>query len=336
MELRKWKLFGLMALMSIGCFAQQTIAPFKTQQANTVFYVNMGAGNVNTTIQKTVTAACAYATATVVDILPGSNPSDTIGALTSACTSTIIFDQRTAPAANYTCAAGSCTLVPYATGTVSTFSATGTNGVAVGVTNPTTSPALTIGLGAITPASVSTATITNTSRTNGDTVATGSGGIQIDGPAVNDIPLLDGNGNDWVGFQVWENNGNPNSFQGNAGQTAVGFDDGGGATSIANQSSPLQRWSGNYWNGSSSVRDIWTSQLVFGSGTNPTTTLTYLHPSGGTPGAASVSFPSIALSAATVTTTATAGTAIALPALPAGYISTTINGTAVKIPYFLP
>jgi hypothetical protein len=123
MELKKKKLwlgliliwFGLiLVFLRVECFAQQTIAPFKTQQANTVFYVNMG-NTTLTTIQKTVTAACAYSTATVVDILPGSNPSDTIGGLTSACTNTRIFDQRVSPADNYSCTSGGCTLVPYAT-----------------------------------------------------------------------------------------------------------------------------------------------------------------------------------------------------------------------------
>jgi hypothetical protein len=110
---RKKNLWLALALLSVQCFAQQTIAPFKTQQANTVFYVNMGAGTTLTTIQKTVTAACAYSTATVVDILPGSNPSDTIAGLTSACTNTRIFDQRVSPADNYSCTSGGCTLVPY-------------------------------------------------------------------------------------------------------------------------------------------------------------------------------------------------------------------------------
>jgi hypothetical protein len=114
MELRKKNLWLGLALLSVQCFAQQTIAPFKTQQANTVFYVNMG-NTTLTTIQKTVTGACAYATATVVDILPGSNPSDTIAGLTSACTNTRIFDQRVSPADNYTCTSGGCTLVPYST-----------------------------------------------------------------------------------------------------------------------------------------------------------------------------------------------------------------------------
>lgn len=114
MELRKKILWLGLALLSVQCFAQQTIAPFKTQQANTVFYVNMG-NTTLTTIQKTITAACAYATATVVDILPGANPSDTIGGLTSACTNTRIFDQRVSPADNYTCASGGCTLAPYST-----------------------------------------------------------------------------------------------------------------------------------------------------------------------------------------------------------------------------
>lgn len=48
-------------------------------------------------------------------------------------------------------------------GTVSTISVTGNNGITQSVTNPTTTPAITLGLGAITPTSVSaTGTVTGT------------------------------------------------------------------------------------------------------------------------------------------------------------------------------
>ena len=45
--------------------------------------------------------------------------------------------------------------------------------------------------------------------------------------------------------------------------------------------------------------------------------------------------PSV-LTAATTTTSATAGTASPLPALPAGYLTVSINGTNYKMPYYNP
>src|SRR5690606_22838299 len=55
------------------------------------------------------------------------------------------------------------------TGTVTSVSVTGNNGISVSVLNPTTSPAITLGLGNITPLSVSstgTITASNLSGTN--------------------------------------------------------------------------------------------------------------------------------------------------------------------------
>jgi hypothetical protein len=162
MELKNWKLFLLATLLSIECFAQQTIAPFKTQQANTVFYVNMG-NTTLTTIQKTVTAACAYSTATLVDILPGSNPSDTIAGLTSACATTAIYDQRSSPAANYTCSSGGCTLVIYPVsgtaggdleGTYPNPTVKGSHGLAL--------PVSAVALGTNSAGGIITATLTGT------------------------------------------------------------------------------------------------------------------------------------------------------------------------------
>ena len=44
--------------------------------------------------------------------------------------------------------------------------------------------------------------------------------------------------------------------------------------------------------------------------------------------------PDLKLSAATTATSATAGAATALPAAPLGYLQITVNGTAVKLPYY--
>lgn len=57
------------------------------------------------------------------------------------------------------------------------------------------------------------------------------------------------------------------------------------ATSSANVNSDSQYDQGNFWNGSGSGLDIWTRQVVEGTGTNPTSTYTFSH-SGSSGGAA--------------------------------------------------
>lgn len=273
MELRKklnsipsdaYTWFGILcvsaALWSLcsTAFSQQTIAPFKTQQANTVFYVNMG-NTTLTTIQKTITTACAYATATLVDILPGANPSDTIAGLTSACTNTMIFDQRVMPAANYTCAAGGCTLVPPVAAGVTSVSGNGTQGVTVSVTNPTSNSTVNVGLANITPTSVSTATITNTSLAAGNVVASGTGGVQTNGPTVTDIALHD----------------LANFFSQTQSLAALTL-----ATSSANVSSPALNFTANVWNGTGSTPVTFSMQSFQNPGTNANPTLTIFGPPG--------------------------------------------------------
>ena len=61
------------------------------------------------------------------------------------------------------------------------------------------------------------------------------------------------------------------------------------ATSGANQSSSQIGISGQYWNGSATAGDEWTIQDVLGTGTNPTSTLTFVHT--GSSGSAKVSIP---------------------------------------------
>lgn len=100
-----WWIFFVLAALAILAFvakaeAQNTQAPFKTSQANTDFFVNMGAGTYSN-IQKTVTAACAYSLNATVVILPGSNPPDTIGAVTGGCTKATVIDRRALPWACY-------------------------------------------------------------------------------------------------------------------------------------------------------------------------------------------------------------------------------------------
>jgi hypothetical protein len=61
------------------------------------------------------------------------------------------------------------------------------------------------------------------------------------------------------------------------------------ATSGANQSSSQLAVSAQYWNGSATATDEWTVQDVLGTGTNPNSTLTFVHT--GSSGTATVSLP---------------------------------------------
>jgi hypothetical protein len=75
--------------------------------------------------------------------------------------------------------------------------------------------------------------------------------------------------------------------------------------------------------------DSWTIQTVVGSGSTPTSKLTVTH--SGSTGTAELDLEGVATD-----TSATAGSHGAVPSQVAGYLDLTINGTAVKIPYFLP
>lgn len=93
-------LAGFGAFMASLAFGQQTIAPFRTQQANTDYFV--GQGNYSS-IQAAVTAACASAAAGGrVVIGAGITPPDTIAAATGGCTKSSVYDYRTIPNGCYT------------------------------------------------------------------------------------------------------------------------------------------------------------------------------------------------------------------------------------------
>lgn len=76
------------------------------------------------------------------------------------------------------------------------------------------------------------------------------------------------------------------------------------ATAIANQSSNLVKIQANYWNGVASAVDEWDVRNVLGSGTNPTSTLTFTH--SGSSGTTSVDLPNLSFSNLTVTGALTA------------------------------
>lgn len=137
------------------------------------------------------------------------------------------------------------------------------------------------------------------------------------------VPQL-GNTNNWTGFQGF--------VGGFLSASDILLEGQGSATSGANISSSSLGTLGFYWNGTSSQTDRWNWQNVLGTGTNPTSTLTLIHT--GSTGVAKVAIPALSLTASTTTTSASSGAATALPATPAGYVSVTISGTVVKIPYY--
>ena len=66
------------------------------------------------------------------------------------------------------------------------------------------------------------------------------------------------------------------------------------ATNSVPQNSPFLILAGTYWTGSASAADIWTIQNVVGSGTNPATTLAFMH--SGSSGNPSINFGSYPIS----------------------------------------
>ena len=79
--------------------------------------------------------------------------------------------------------------------------------------------------------------------------------------------------------------------------TGLNLDQLGTATSGGNFNSVNAQWLGNYWTGSASAFDFWTATNVLGTGSNPTSTLTFAH--AGSSGVASVSMPALAVTGLT-------------------------------------
>jgi len=104
---------------------------------------------------------------------------------------------------------------------------------------------------------------------------------------------------------------NSANFTGSTDFTASYITPSGTATSGANYNSYSLNFYSSVWNGSA-INDDWSMTNVVGTGTNPTSTLTFAHPSGST-GVASVSipFPTVLTSlAGTGTATVSGGSAL--------------------------
>ncbi len=83
-------LFLVVTASLLTVSAQQTIAPFKTNQMNSTYYPGQSG---YPTIQSAVTKACAAGTGTV-QLQPGITVTDTIGAVTNGCANVAIIDTR--------------------------------------------------------------------------------------------------------------------------------------------------------------------------------------------------------------------------------------------------
>lgn len=218
-------------------------------------------------------------------------------------------------------------------GSVTSVSVVTANGVSGTVANPTTTPAITLALGAITPSSLQVnggQTVIGTQGTGSAllTFTGGSGSNQVLSTDASGTAMISGVGTGNLVTTI----GN-NVFTGhNAFTVDQTFEAINAATNILNVSSPALDFSGNYWNGSASTSDVWGMADILGTGTNPTSTLTFTH--SGSPGVARVSVPKLQLLSPLTTTSATAGAATALPANPLGYVVINIAGADVKLPYY--
>jgi len=135
---------------------------------------------------------------------------------------------------------------------------------------------------------------TTGTRTNLDLASWNSAGDAIDsGVAINNLALLGASTQTFSGNAIWNGIVTVNSilYAQLAECTTCVVEALGQATSGTNFNSGNTNILGTYFNGSTLV-DTWNIQSVLGSGTNPTTTLTFSHASGST-GFASISFPAI-------------------------------------------
>lgn len=70
------------------------------------------------------------------------------------------------------------------------------------------------------------------------------------------------------------------------------------ATNVVNVSSGTHKFVGEYWTGAASADDTWTLEDILGTGTNPTSTLSWVH--SGSPGQVIASIPGIMYSCGTI------------------------------------
>lgn len=114
------------------------------------------------------------------------------------------------------------------------------------------------------------------------------------------------------------------------------------ATGGANQSSNNIKVQGQYWTGSTTATDQWVIQDVLGSGSNPTSTLTFSHSGSSGANAISftptVSFNNLTIANATITNNETVGGALTvtgnstLPTITSGNVGGVIVVDGVKYP----
>jgi hypothetical protein len=109
----------------------------------------------------------------------------------------------------------------------------------------------------------------------------------------------------------------------------------GTATSGTNYNSGLSKWNASYWNGTAAATDSWTLNNVLGTGSNPTSTLTFGH--SGSSGAAVLALPPVTTAvtqsagdnSTKVATTAYVSTYLASPPAIGGTTPNAANFTTV-------
>lgn len=159
---------------------------------------------------------------------------------------------------------------------------------------------VTLGLGAISPSSISTV----------GAASVGAMAIVNNGPTT-------------FGYQL-------TGFMGYAGGGMNSFSFNGGSVDLANI---LGIWGGG------SLQTGQNEDLHFNVTNHSGTMGSYLFNAEGTTvasisGTGLITGANLALSSATTATSATAGAATALPIAPLGYVEISVNGTTVKIPYY--
>jgi hypothetical protein len=169
----------------------------------TVTSINVSGGTTGlTTIGGPITTSGTITLSGTLNVANGGT-----GATTAAAALTNLLPSQAGNSGRFLTTDGSTaswSTVPVSGGTVTSVTASGTQGVTTNVTNGTTTPAITIGLGNITPTSVAaTGTLTgsNLSGTNtgdqtivlsGDGSGSGTGAITLTLATVNSTPGIYG------------------------------------------------------------------------------------------------------------------------------------------------
>ena len=133
------------------------------------------------------------------------------------------------------------------------------------------------------------ATAASVSSGTGGEITLTSGNSTASWNSAGSIRLQTGSNSNYMGGHLFLLPGTGSNWS-NDGAVFIGSSR--SATSTNNYNSPKLKLGGIYWQGSWAQGDNWSIFNAMGTGTNPSTTLTFQHDTGGTSGAANYSFPS--------------------------------------------